>query len=1046
MHNERLLKNFLKLVFRKSKDTPEYTFWLDKDDETIGFDSVIDFSEHLKERNYDDITISLACGNEGMESIYGIAWTGRPPLRFHVPTLHLKKKGEESVSVWLFNKPVDRKTLTDIEKLFNKDIYALCDVPVTGLEADGWKIPKAEKRPRYNSPSDIIQSLDMEAEICLAFGPRAAAGKGEWNNIDTSIDAFIKGLFDHEAGKKDGLSFLQGEVAGSTRTAKAVIKNYIIGFDLDTGESADEIDERLKTLGYAYVRYTTHSHMATTSEIKRDAFFKWLGDEASLDASEDQVRRYLKDEKGYRTDVLKDLEITEQAQTSDEGVRILVEHNPVEKHRIIFFLNEPFVFQGKANQQEAIKAWREYYHGFGSELGFVYDQKTTDPSRLFYAPRHPKKSDTHETHFVDGAYVRLQDYPRLQMAKNSRNTVKLEGDKKRHKVGQINLVSWAKKNAEFFEVQQALEEHAPEDIFRAPRTNGAGTHIECPFEEDHTKAGGLGTFVINATENDEWSAGYTVMCSHDGCAGRDRLDFLKGMIANEWLPEDILKDEDFYEGREEAVVYEEIDEDDAADDEKDENVRPHYNNKKLIKKLNVFNKKYALTDVGSKVCIMKVPQTNKAFPEYIGTDGWLKKTANEQFALPDGKDGVSYKKMSTLWLEWQKRKSYDKVVFEPGKPYTRGEYNMFDGFYVKPDSVASWGLLKNHLLEVLCNGDLDHYDWFMTWMAQIIQQPATKMGACIVLRGEKGTGKTTMFEYLCEVLGKYATTVSDTKHVTGNFNAHQQGCLFMACEEAVWAGDAAANGVLKHMITDSTMMLERKGIDVIEVSNHCRIGMISNESWVVPAGLPQEERRYFILDVSNKRKKQVKYFEALRDQMDNGGVGALMHELMTWNPPQKDGWACLRNPPITEGLRHQAMESVNDLDRFLLDMIRENGVYEQDENYLFGIDLHEHLPTRVPKNLLRRHFTSQLSRSVQSTARSKANSSNAFNEVMEKYFFLAEKDCRKLSFKGTPYEGDCPDVGADKCARGYEIPPVSELRERIKKEYGINIPASEESS
>ena len=315
------------------------------------------------------------------------------------------------------------------------------------------------------------------------------------------------------------------------------------------------------------------------------------------------------------------------------------------------------------------------------------------------------------------------------------------------------------------------------------------------------------------------------------------------------------------------------------------------------------------------------------------------------------------------------------------------------------------------------------------------------------LMGEKGTGKTTMFEYLCQALGKYATTVSDTKHVTGSFNAHQQGCLFMACEEAVWAGDNAANSALKHLITDSTMMLERKGIDALEIANYCRIGMISNESWVVPAGSPLEERRYFILDVSNKRKKQVKYFEALRDEMDNGGVGALMHELMNWNPPQKDGWACLRNPPVTEGLRHQAMESVNDLDRFLLDMVRENGVYEQNENYLLGIDLHEHEPTRVPKNLLKRHFAFQLGRSVQSTARSKANSSNALKDILEKYFFLTDKDCRKLSFKDTPYDQDCVDVNdKDSCARGYEIPPVSELRERISKEYGINIPADEESS
>ena len=262
----------------------------------------------------------------------------------------------------------------------------------------------------------------------------------------------------------------------------------------------------------------------------------------------------------------------------------------------------------------------------------------------------------------------------------------------------------------------------------------------------------------------------------------------------------------------------------------------------------------------------------------------------------------------------------------------------------------------------------------------------------------------------------------------------------MVCEEAVWAGDNAANSALKHLITDATMMLEPKGIDSFEVSNYCRIGMISNEDWVIPAGMPTEERRYFVLNVSDSKQKQYKYFQDINDQMEDGGIGALMHELMTWNPPQHDAWACLRNPPITEGLRNQAMESMNDLDRFFIDMVRERGLYEQNEQYLLAVNLRENEETRVPRALLKRHFTHQLSRSVQSTARSKAGSTKAFGDAVKKYLFLDDKSCKNLSFKDTPFGADCADVNANnRCARGYVVPPLKLLREKIKDAYEIDI-------
>jgi hypothetical protein len=62
--------------------------------------------------------------------------------------------------------------------------------------------------------------------------------------------------------------------------------------------------------------------------------------------------------------------------------------------------------------------------------------------------------------------------------------------------------------------------------------SGKGRHVVCPFEAEPTKVGGEGTFVINASDG----AGFVIKCQHDACTGRDRLDHLAAMVANESIP------------------------------------------------------------------------------------------------------------------------------------------------------------------------------------------------------------------------------------------------------------------------------------------------------------------------------------------------------------------------------------------------------------------------------------------------------------------------------------------------------------------------------
>jgi hypothetical protein len=62
------------------------------------------------------------------------------------------------------------------------------------------------------------------------------------------------------------------------------------------------------------------------------------------------------------------------------------------------------------------------------------------------------------------------------------------------------------------------------------------------------------------------------------------------------------------------------------------------------------------------------------------------------------------------------------------------------------------------------------------------------------------------------------------------------------------------------------------------VKNFIRLIVASNNDWVVPAGL--EERRFFVLDISDKYMQNHEYFKKLFDQMDNGGREAMLHDLL----------------------------------------------------------------------------------------------------------------------------------------------------------------------
>lgn len=266
-------------------------------------------------------------------------------------------------------------------------------------------------------------------------------------------------------------------------------------------------------------------------------------------------------------------------------------------------------------------------------------------------------------------------------------------------------------------------------------------------------------------------------------------------------------------------------------------------------------------------------------------------------------------KPGEVFLSARERPTFLDTCFEPNPKRAalaaqRGAFNLWNGFAVT-GKAGDWSKLRDHALHVLCSGNQDHFDWFMTKQASLFSRPGVKVPSSVAIFGQQGTGKSKFYDWLRQGIGSAALKVSSGRHLTGNFNAHLDGIILLVCEEAFWGGNKADGGIIKDIVGSETLQIEGKFQNVVERPNYVNIDFISNNKWIVPVD-GEDARRFFVLECSNAHKQDAAYFGAIDDQMENGGLQAMVHELMHWDPSCIGGWEMLRYPPITDCLRQQA--------------------------------------------------------------------------------------------------------------------------------------------
>ena len=318
-----------------------------------------------------------------------------------------------------------------------------------------------------------------------------------------------------------------------------------------------------------------------------------------------------------------------------------------------------------------------------------------------------------------------------------------------------------------------------------------------------------------------------------------------------------------------------------------------------------MNKTFAVVLIGGKMKILRerLDDSDLIMGHYdiMGRDDFRHFLENEKVQV--GKQQIS---VADLWLPHGLRRTFPLgLVLAPDNNVPPGAYNTWNGFAVK-EVKGDWGLFEDHIYKIICKENDDIFTWVLDWCADMVQNPASPPGTAIVLRGEEGTGKGTFADNMGQLVGSHYRHLIDDSHLTSNFNAHMIDALFVFADEITWGGNKKSSGKLKGLVTERTLLGERKGIDAISYKNMVRMMIASNDSWVVPAG--KGSRRWAVLDVSKKRIGDRAYFDDLNDQLDNGGREAFMYDMQNRIISSNLGVA-----PVTQALREQrAMSAGND--------------------------------------------------------------------------------------------------------------------------------------
>ena len=250
------------------------------------------------------------------------------------------------------------------------------------------------------------------------------------------------------------------------------------------------------------------------------------------------------------------------------------------------------------------------------------------------------------------------------------------------------------------------------------------------------------------------------------------------------------------------------------------------------------------------------------------------------------------------WIQWIPRRHYEGVIFNPvygeQQKYQDGVsnyLNLFDGleyqwdedFWLKYEPIGERAdytkdmkkhlkltrPFRNFLKEVVCSNRNNCYEFLLKFLKGILC--GRKLQCCVCLLGDKGTGKTFLFEkIMCSLLGKkYFLSLGGGSYdaLLKEKNAYFKNKLMVIWDEAgKFRGNRMVHNqqledAFKKVITQEKQLIRELYKDGYTLDDFITHIILSNDYSAVP--IQSESRRFWIMEMLNKYAKNKKYWDKM---------------------------------------------------------------------------------------------------------------------------------------------------------------------------------------
>jgi phage/plasmid-associated DNA primase len=217
-----------------------------------------------------------------------------------------------------------------------------------------------------------------------------------------------------------------------------------------------------------------------------------------------------------------------------------------------------------------------------------------------------------------------------------------------------------------------------------------------------------------------------------------------------------------------------------------------------------------------------------------------------------------------LWLSDPSIRCFNFLDFIPTNSINETQddktvYNLFTGYNPKIQTVYNKEkkdiILKpfKELGLELCGGNQNHFNYFLKFIAHMIQKPNERIPICFIIKGKQGTGKNVFLNAIGNIIGKeHYITSANPKDFFGDYAEGFYHKILVNMNECEGKDTFDFEGKIKSFITEDTITINPKNVRPSQIRNIARVIIFTNKPNPIPIDVKSSDRRYCVFQTTDK--------------------------------------------------------------------------------------------------------------------------------------------------------------------------------------------------